>query len=145
VYRPARAEKSCASDRLERARRGKEAADRRTGVRRFVVVASALALGMQAMPVQAQTIASKIELLGAPASLEFTGLRMREQNGLLNVQAELTNRDNRQHTAYYRVKWMDETGFQVWDDEPWKPLLPSSRPARIAGWPRLMSKSRWAA
>ena len=86
-------------------------------------LASALALGMPTMPAQAQTIASKIELLGAPASLEFTGLRMREQNGLLNVQAELTNRDNRQHTAYYRVKWMDETGFQVWDDEPWKPLL----------------------
>ncbi|EJL84128.1 putative periplasmic lipoprotein [Herbaspirillum sp. CF444] len=86
-------------------------------------LASALALGMPAAPAQAQTIASKIELLGAPASLEFTGLRMRDQNGLLNVQAEVTNRDNRPHTAYYRVKWMDETGFQVWDDEPWKPLL----------------------
>jgi hypothetical protein len=70
-----------------------------------------------------QTIASKIELQGVPDSVRFTGLMMREQNGFLKIQAELTNADSGKQSAFYRIKWLDETGFQVWDDEPWKPVL----------------------
>ncbi len=46
----------------------------------------------------------------------------RERNGLLNLQIELANSDREPQQAYYRIKWLDETGFQVWDDEAWKPL-----------------------
>jgi uncharacterized protein YcfL len=87
-------------------------------------LAGLVALNMAASPAVAQqTIASKLELQGVPESVSFTGLMMREQNGLLRVQAELTNSDNKQQSAFYRIKWLDETGFQVWDDEPWKPVL----------------------
>jgi uncharacterized protein YcfL len=89
---------------------------------RNIVLAASCAL-VAAPPAVGQTIASKIETMGEPASLQFTGLRMREQNGLLRIQAELSNLDTRQQSAYYRVQWLDESGFQVWDDEAWKPVL----------------------
>jgi len=89
---------------------------------RNTLLAAACAL-VAAPPVMAQTIASKIETMGEPAMLQFTGLRMREQNGLLRVQAELTNSDTAPQTAYYRVQWLDDGGFQVWDDEAWKPVM----------------------
>lgn len=88
-----------------------------------IMLGSVLAASAGVTPANAQSIASKLELLGTPASLEFTGLRMREQNGLLNIQAEVTNRDSRPQRAFYRVKWIDDSGFQVWEDEPWKPVL----------------------
>ncbi|MBO9535796.1 YcfL family protein [Herbaspirillum sp.] len=89
---------------------------------RQIVLATSCALAL-AQPAVGQTIASKIETMGEPASLQFTGLRMREQNGLLRVQAELTNQDTAPQSAYYRVQWLDDAGFQVWDDEAWKPVL----------------------
>jgi len=94
-----------------------------TSLLRALVFSGAFAAATCVTPANAQSIASKLELLGTPASLEFTGLRMREQNGLLNIQAEVTNRDSRPQRAFYRVKWIDESGFQVWEDEPWKPVL----------------------
>ncbi|MBB5392965.1 MULTISPECIES: YcfL family protein [unclassified Herbaspirillum] len=89
---------------------------------RNIVLAASCALFFGS-PAAGQTIASKIETMGEPASLQFTGLRMREQNGLLRVQAELTNQDTAPQSAYYRVQWLDDAGFQVWDDEAWKPVL----------------------
>ena len=74
-------------------------------------------------PAMAQTIASKLEIMGEPAMLQFTGLRMREQNGLIQVQAVVSNNDTKPQTAYYRVQWLDDAGFQVWDDEAWKPVM----------------------
>lgn len=74
-------------------------------------------------PALSQTIASKLEIMGEPAMLQFTGLRMREQNGLIQVQAVVSNNDTKPQTAYYRVQWLDDAGFQVWDDEAWKPLM----------------------
>lgn len=94
-----------------------------TSLLRAIILCGACVAALGVTPAGAQSIASKLELLGTPASLEFTGLRMREQNGLLNIQAEVTNRDSRPQRAFYRVKWTDESGFQVWEDEPWKPVL----------------------
>ncbi len=71
----------------------------------------------------AQSIASKIENQGDSRYIKVTGLVARERNGLLQVQIEMSNSDYEPQRAYYRVKWLDESGFQVWDDEPWKPLL----------------------
>lgn len=89
---------------------------------RNIVLATSCALAL-AQPAVGQTIASKIETMGEPASLQFTGLRMREQNGLLQVQAELSNLNTSPQSAYYRVQWLDAAGFQVWEDEAWKPVL----------------------
>lgn len=68
-------------------------------------------------------IASKIEELGAMSYLRVTDLRATKRNGLLNIQAEVSNSDSANQQLYYRVKWLDGAGFSVWDDEPWKPLV----------------------
>jgi len=65
-----------------------------TSLLRAIILSGACVAALGVTPAGAQSIASKLELLGTPASLEFTGLRMREQNGLLNIQAEVTNRDS---------------------------------------------------
>lgn len=69
------------------------------------------------------SIASKIEELGKMTYLKVTDLRAVKRNGLLNIQTEVTNSDNKNQQLYYRVKWLDNTGLSVWEDEPWKPLI----------------------
>jgi uncharacterized protein YcfL len=81
-----------------------------------------------AMAVDSQSIDSKIENLGSSARVKVVGLMVKEIDGFLSVQIEVDNQylvDHRQdaRNIYYRIKWLDQTGFQVWDDEPWKPVL----------------------
>lgn len=71
----------------------------------------------------AQTISSKVEEQGIAQYIKIEGLVARQRNGLLRIQATLVNTDNEPRQMYWRVKWLDEDGFQVWDDEAWKPLL----------------------
>lgn len=71
----------------------------------------------------AQTIASKLEHMGQSTYVQVAGLMARERNGLLALQLELANTDNEPRRVFWRVKWLDDAGFQVWDDEPWKPAL----------------------
>lgn len=92
-------------------------------VLRTALLATACALTAAPPAMAQQTIASKLEIMGEPAMLQFTGLRMREQNGLIQVQAVVSNSDTKPQTAYYRVQWLDDAGFQVWDDEAWKPVM----------------------
>lgn len=73
--------------------------------------------------VQAQTIASKVENQGDSRYVKVSGLMARERNGFMALQMELTNSDYEPQRIFWRVKWLDEAGFQVWDDEPWKPVL----------------------
>lgn len=74
-------------------------------------------------PSQAQQIADKIEYQGSSRYVVVSGLKTQERGGITNLQIELENPDNRPRQVYWRVKWLDEAGFQVWDDEPWKPAL----------------------
>ena len=55
--------------------------------------------------------------------LKITGLMSKISNGFISLQVEMANTDNEDRKAFYRVKWLDESGFQVWDDEVWKPVL----------------------
>lgn len=73
-------------------------------------------------PVQAQTIASRVESLGEARYVKVTGLMAKERNGFLVLQFELNNGDSSAQKIYWRVKWLDDDGFQVWDDEAWKPM-----------------------
>lgn len=75
------------------------------------------------LPVLAQSIASKVENQGTPRYVQVTGLTAREQNGLLSLHIEFTNSDSDDQAAYYRISWLDETGFPVWNEEAWKPIL----------------------
>lgn len=69
------------------------------------------------------SIASKIEELGRMTYLKVTDLRAVKRDGLLRVQAEVTNGSTDNQQLYYRFRWLDRDGFSVWDDEPWKPLI----------------------
>ena len=74
-------------------------------------------------PAAAQSISDKIEHQGSSRYIKVTGLMSKVSNGFIQLQVELSNTDYDPQKAFYRVKWLDESGFQVWDDEPWKPLL----------------------
>jgi len=74
-------------------------------------------------PALADTIASKIEAQGEMTYLKVTSLRQTVRNDLLTVQAEVSNEHEGQQTMYYRFRWLDASGFSVWDDEAWKPVL----------------------
>lgn len=88
-----------------------------------LALASLLVASVAIMPVAADTIASKIESQGEMTYLKVTNLRQAQRNGLLNIQAEVTNEYEGQQTMYYRFRWLDASGFSVWDDEAWKPLM----------------------
>jgi uncharacterized protein YcfL len=91
---------------------------------RFLPMASLLlALGFPAMPALADSMASKLEQLGEMSYLKITDMRAAQRNGLLNIQVEVTNISDFNERMFYRFKWLDSTGFSVWDEEPWKPVL----------------------
>jgi len=82
---------------------------------------------VQAQPVgdapPAPSIASKIEEQGAMRYLKVSDLRAVRRDGLLRVQAEISNSSSSTQQLYYRFKWLDADGFTVWDEEPWKPQV----------------------
>lgn len=88
-----------------------------------LAVASLLVVSAAIPPAVAETIASKIESQGEMTYLKVTNLRQAQRNGLINIQAEVTNEYEGQQTMYYRFRWLDASGFSVWDEEPWKPML----------------------
>jgi uncharacterized caspase-like protein/uncharacterized protein YcfL len=69
------------------------------------------------------TIASKIEQLGKMTYLRISDMRAAKRDGLLRIQFEVSNSSNKNQQMYYRFKWLDNDGFSVWNDEPWKPLI----------------------
>jgi hypothetical protein len=69
------------------------------------------------------SIASRVEEMGKMSYLKVSDLRAAKRDNLLRVQAEITNTSHQNQQLYYRFKWLDQDGFSVWDDEPWKPLL----------------------
>lgn len=97
--------------------------------RMFAMLAAALALGATAPGAAAQTIASKLETLGDMTHIRVAALRSTVQNGRLYVQARLQNDSTDRQSLAYRIKWLDDGQFSVWEDEAWKPLLLNGRQA----------------
>ena len=69
------------------------------------------------------SMASKLEEQGKMNNLIVTDLRATKRDNLLRIQAEVTNISSGNQQLYYRFKWLDNDGFTVWDDEPWKPMI----------------------
>lgn len=67
------------------------------------------------------SIASKIEELGKMTYLKVSDLRAVKRDGLLRIQATLSNSSSDTQQLYYRFRWLDDDGFTVWEEEPWKP------------------------
>jgi uncharacterized protein YcfL len=55
--------------------------------------------------------------------LKVSEMRVAKRDGLLAVQVEVSNTDASNQQLYYRFKWLDESGFSVWGEEAWKPVL----------------------
>ena len=93
-------------------------------LRKIVCIFGLLLLGsMMNSTAQCSTFESKLEPLGQMLYLEVTDLKEVQRNGLLNIQVEITNKSRGNQQMFYRFKWLDEAGFVVWKEEPWKPLL----------------------
>lgn len=71
----------------------------------------------------ADTIESKIEEHGTSKYLEVRGLSAKVKDNLLTIHLQIKNKDNNDNRGYYRVRWLDQEGDPVWDEEQWKPLL----------------------
>ncbi len=91
--------------------------------RLFAFMGLTLALGLPLAPAYADSLASKLEQLGEMTYLKVTDLRVVRRNGLINIQAEVTNTSSSNERLFYRFKWLDDAGFSVWDEEPWKPVV----------------------
>lgn len=81
-------------------------------------IASQLCVGYVAADAE-----SKIQYQGSPRHLTVGHVVVRESGRLLEVQMELRNSSRLDQQAFYRMVWLDESGFSVWDEEPWKPVL----------------------
>ncbi|HXN06628.1 MAG TPA: YcfL family protein [Nitrospiria bacterium] len=66
---------------------------------------------------------SKVEQLGTSKFLEIVGISSKITDNLLVIHLQIKNKDNNDNTGFYRVRWLDESGDPVWEDEVWKPLL----------------------
>ncbi|MDR2209654.1 MAG: YcfL family protein [Azoarcus sp.] len=69
------------------------------------------------------SIASKVEELGKMDYLKVTDMRAARRDNLLRIQVTVTNSSNKNEQLYYRFRWLDNDGFTVWEEEPWKPEL----------------------
>jgi uncharacterized protein YcfL len=70
----------------------------------------------------AQSAATKVEFAGTSDAIKVNKI-MVKQGALMQVQAEMYNDLRKPMTVYYRTRWLDEGGFQVWEDEAWKPMV----------------------
>jgi hypothetical protein len=92
----------------------------------LTALALSLAFSGAALPVYSADggpIASKVEELGRMDKLKVTDLRAVRRDGLLRVQATISNSSPSKQQLYYRLRWLDEDGFAVWEEEAWKPEL----------------------
>jgi uncharacterized protein YcfL len=58
-------------------------------------------------------------------------MRAVRRDGLLRVQVTLFNNSSGNERLYYRFRWLDENGFTVWDEEPWKPEIIYGQQSKI--------------
>jgi uncharacterized protein YcfL len=77
------------------------------------------------------SIASKVESLGEMTYLKFTDMRAVRRDGLLRIQVTIFNENNLNEQLYYRFRWLDEDGFTVWEEEPWKPEIVYGKQSKV--------------
>ena len=82
-------------------------------------------------PASAPTLSSKIEAQGTINNLRVTDMRAVKRDNLMRIQTEITNESDNNQQLYYRFKWLDNDGFTVWEEEPWKPLIVYGRQKQI--------------
>ena len=66
---------------------------------------------------------NRIEWSGPSNEVVVSQLMSRPDEGGVVVQMELENTDFKLRRVYWRARWLDANGFQVWEDEVWKPVM----------------------
>ncbi len=89
----------------------------------FFTLVIVFLLSTNVLPASAASIDTKMEYQGKSSYVKVVGLQAKTRDGFLSLQVEVANSDYKPRKIFYRVKWLDDSGFQVWDDEPWKPML----------------------
>lgn len=74
---------------------------------------------------------TKVEQQGDLGPLQIKDVLMASQNDLLKLNVILENSDDEPLNYRYRVRWTNVDGFQIWDDEPWKPMLIHAREKQV--------------
>ncbi len=88
-----------------------------------VLAAVLLLVGIAGPAANAAGIEDKIEIMGQLKDVKVVEIQARVRNGLLFVQTEMENLSPNTQQVFYRIKWLEESGFQAWDDEAWKTLV----------------------
>jgi hypothetical protein len=78
-----------------------------------------------------QSIGSKLEQLGEMRYVRVAGLKQVVRDGRMNLQIEFQNDDNETRAFAWRIRWLDDAGFQVWEDEAWKQELIHGKQRRL--------------
>jgi uncharacterized protein YcfL len=68
-------------------------------------------------------VAEKVEIQGNVSPVKVTELLLSAQQDLIRINAVVVNEGKDPVVFQYRVRWVNVDGFQIWDDEPWKPQL----------------------
>jgi uncharacterized protein YcfL len=90
----------------------------------FKVLAAVLLLvGVAGPAANAAGIEDKIEIMGQLKEVKVVEIQARVRNGLLIVQTEMENLSPKTQQVFYRIKWLEESGLQAWEDEAWKTLV----------------------
>lgn len=79
----------------------------------------------------ASGVASKLMLRGEPSGMKVAEMRMVRRSDVLVVEADLLNTENKDRTVYYRFRWLDGSGMQVGDGDPWKQMLVMGQESKI--------------
>ncbi len=93
-----------------------------------IAMTAALGLALLGTPFILQaaeggSIASKVEELGKMTHLKVSDMRAVKRDGLLRIQVTIANSSSDKQQLYYRFRWLDDDGFTVWEEEPWKSEL----------------------
>lgn len=93
--------------------------------KKFFLLSIVLLLGCQKEMIKEVTVPVENQrfIYQSPKNgVVLNGLRSQTRSGLLHVQAEIQNKLNHNASVVWRVRWLNDGGFQIGDGEVWKPV-----------------------
>lgn len=75
--------------------------------------------------------AAKLMLRGEAYGMKVAEMRLVRRSDVLVVEADLLNSETDDRTVYYRFRWLDGSGMQVGDGDPWKQLRVMGKESKV--------------
>lgn len=76
-------------------------------------------------------VASKLMLRSEAYGMKVAEMRMVRRSDVLIVEADLLNNETDDRTVYYRFRWLDGSGMQVGDGDPWKQMRVMGKESKV--------------